>query len=475
MADSAVPSFDHPRFTIIRQIGAGGMGMVFEAHDKERDVRVALKLLPAAKPQALVRFKNEFRSIAEIVHPNLVPLYELISDGKHWFFTMELIDGVDLLSSLNRAAAPPEAPNDFDQIPTYVPDSNRMTEEFGVGASSSAFIPRNVPVTDPMTVDAEHQLRTLFERLGKGVAFLHSAGVVHRDLKPSNVLVRHNGEPVILDFGLAASLQDDELRDEISGTLLYMAPEQLRGNMPTPAVDWYAVGVMLYEALTGAVPFRGEFADVIEWKLSRNPLPPAALRPAIPPDLNQLCIELLAQDPEARPSGPEVIERISGRTAVATAGQPERASSELALVGRERLLAQLHGLLHRVAEGVDVAVHLHGHSGMGKSVLLAAFLEDASKQRDVVVLAARCFEQESMPFKALDGLIDRLARYLHNLPSNEVEALMPSDIAALGLMFPALLNIPTFASAPQDVLAIPERRELRQRAFATLRALLKRL
>src|SRR5262249_20346254 len=151
-------------------------------------------------------------------------LYELISDGKHWFFTMELIDGVDLLSSLNRAGAPPAAPNDFDQIPTYVPDSNRMTEAFGA-ASSSASTPQNMPVTDPMTVDAEHQLRTLFERLGKGVAFLHSAGVVHRDLKPSNVLVRHNGEPVILDFGLAASLQDDELRDEISGTLLYMAPE----------------------------------------------------------------------------------------------------------------------------------------------------------------------------------------------------------------------------------------------------------
>src|SRR5262245_1909168 len=112
---------------------------------------------------------------------------------------------------------------------------------------------------------------------------------------------------------------------------------------------------------------------------------------------------------------------------------------------------------------------------MGKSVLLARFLEDASEQRDVVVLAARCFEQESMPFKALDGLIDRLTRYLQNLPSDEVESLMPSDIAALGLMFPALLNIPAIASAPQDVLAIPERRELRQRAFAALRALLKRL
>src|SRR5215813_14309 len=143
MADPAVPSFDHPRFTIIRQIGAGGMGMVFEAHDKERDVRVALKLLPAAKPQALVRFKNEFRSIAEIVHPNLVPLYELISDGEHWVFTMELIDGVDLLSSLNPAAAPPATPNDFDQTPTYLPDSKRLTEEFGVGSASAASMLRN--------------------------------------------------------------------------------------------------------------------------------------------------------------------------------------------------------------------------------------------------------------------------------------------------------------------------------------------
>ena len=152
------------RFQIIRRIGVGGMGVVYEARDVELDLRIALKLLPNADAPALFSFKREFRSLATIVHPNLVALHELISDGATWFFTMEIVDGVDFLKHVR--------PNDTI-------DYNRL-------------------------VDALYQITD-------GVSALHELGVLHRDLKPSNVLVRHDGRVAILDFGLTTDVGADLL------------------------------------------------------------------------------------------------------------------------------------------------------------------------------------------------------------------------------------------------------------------------
>src|SRR6266852_2782198 len=142
---SALPSefAGTDRFVVLRQLGAGGMGVVYEALDRERDIRVALKILPNVNPPALLRFKQEFRSLAAIVHPNLVPLYELISNGDLWFFTMEIIDGRDFFSYLR---------SDF------VLDRNDQ---------------RQVPSVD------EQRLRRAFYQLGLGVAAIHAGGKLH--------------------------------------------------------------------------------------------------------------------------------------------------------------------------------------------------------------------------------------------------------------------------------------------------------
>ena len=129
----------------------------------------------------------------------------------------------------------------------------------------------------------------------RGVATLHLAGHLHRDIKPSNVLVDKSGRLTILDFGLATRLEDEDDRDVrgISGTLEYMAPEQTDGRKPSPAADWYSVGVLLYQALTNELPFKGKPLKIALDKRLQDGPDPRLIVPSAPADLSQLCVALL--------------------------------------------------------------------------------------------------------------------------------------------------------------------------------------
>ncbi len=267
------------RFSIVREIGRGGMGVVFEAHDRVLDDRVALKTIQHLDPSAIYRFKKEFRSLADITHPNLVRLYELIAEGDLWLLSMELIDdGVDFRSYLRGgrpepAAAPIEAT-------AIVPDPAAIpgpAEETVASAEVGPDRAGEPGMAGPVAADGA-RLRATFRQLAQGVKALHDAGKLHRDLKPGNVLVRPDGRVVLLDFGLVAELDGEAAAPgpvgaspddaqggrsyqstdrQIAGTAAYMSPEQAGGRPLTQASDWYAVGVMLYHALTGRLPIEG--------------------------------------------------------------------------------------------------------------------------------------------------------------------------------------------------------------------------
>src|SRR5215475_13351108 len=187
--DNAAQFHGTSRFQIVRRLGAGGMGVVYEAVDRERNARVALKTLRTMSPEELLALKNEFRALQDVSHLNLVTLGELIEDADRWFFTMQLVEGIDVLRYVRGVDPGIAAASDLDTV------------SFSDAITDAPLPPPRL--ADPQRFD-EDRLRSVLIQLAHGLNALHSARKVHRDLKPANVLVDTKGRVVVLDFGLAS-------------------------------------------------------------------------------------------------------------------------------------------------------------------------------------------------------------------------------------------------------------------------------
>ena len=459
------------RFAVRRKLGAGGMGIVYAVLDRERGVPVALKTLRRFDGAALYRFKQEFRALADVNHPNLVALHELINDGERWFFTMELVDGFRFTDYINQelesaiAETQPGLPQESDAKPR---------REF-------VRQDRLLDGTEPSRAD-EAKLKRALVQLSAGLTALHQADKLHRDIKPSNVLVTHKGRVVILDFGLATELsaqRKTKLREQfVAGTAEYMAPEQAAGLPLSPASDWYSVGVMIYECLTGVRPHRGDPRSVLIEKQRRDPMPPSTLVSNVPADLEELCMALLHRDPMVRPDGDDIVRQLGSdrrRLSMVSWSYPS-TDGELPLVGRDRHMATLELSFSDVQQGRPTTVFVHGSSGMGKTTLVRSFLERVRERGDAFVFLSRCHERESVPYKAVDGLVDDLSRHLLRLPLGKMQEILPVNMNALARLFPVLLEVCALVDVPADAhLLSPDPNELRLKGFNALKILLARL
>jgi eukaryotic-like serine/threonine-protein kinase len=454
------------RFDIIRKIGSGAMATVYEAVDREQNMRVAMKTMRHNTAVDLFRLKQEFRSLADIVHPNLVRLYELISDGRSWLYTMELIDGTDFRSWVRRSgSAGTGALTALDSGVT----ATTITSQLAAYFDSPEAVRSQSHIADIT------RLRHAFGLLVEGVHAIHVKGKLHRDLKPSNVLVQPDGRVVVLDFGLVkdlvgslSSTGSSESEREVAGSALYMSPEQAAGrsDLLTEASDWYSVGVMLFEALTGLFPFSG--TDLAQRKQKEEAPSVNNFLSDLPEDLVSLTARLLARDPAARPTGEELLVELSAN--------PEDSADIFAsgpFIGRETHLERLEEAFAALRQGKSGMVHVFGTSGVGKSVLVQRFLRRIREIWGVVVLTGRCYEQESVPYKALDSLIDAVTVYLLSLPGVECDLLLPDNISALAAVFPVLARVPAIQRAEPHAIADPV--ELRRVAFEALRDMLRRL
>ena len=547
------------RFSILRRIGAGGMGIVYEALDRERQTRVALKTLRNFDPVSIYRFKVEFRSLAELSHENLLPLYELFYEDDRWFFTMELLEGATDLLTYLRGQRPehgdPASVSKIESAATRIdsaaeislhsldldrtseatalapfnlapfnigethvgetwlakPSSRDATtvfsvEQFVAPSGVEAAAQTNGANVDQHPSAAPHhpldpqpsldydRLRRVFSTVAQGVRALHAAGKIHRDLKPENVMVRADGRPVLLDFGLILDLKPElkpdlksasgEIAEEhrsqrqykassdhmISGTFSYMAPEQAAGAPLLNSSDWYAFGVMLFEALTGRLPFTGKGVEVVRAKLDRNAPRPSEFEPATPPDLDRLCTKLLDRIPKNRPTGAEILRDLSGEGWASE----KTFLSQTFFIGRESYLNKLDSAFTALQQGQAQVLCVHGRSGMGKTTLLQRFLEGTVAERGGIILEGRCYEQESVPYKAVDNLIDALTQLLLEMPVDRHRELLPDNVQTLARIFPVLKRVAAIAAhaADADPVGANNPVQIRQQAFDALGHLL---
>jgi serine/threonine protein kinase/tetratricopeptide (TPR) repeat protein len=451
------------RFALVRSLGVGGFGLVYEARDLRDGRRVALKVLRNATPDWLHRFKREFRALQGIVHPNLVTLDELFFLEGRWFFTMELLDGVDLVTHVRGTGWSAV----FDStVRQDIPATSDRRSTDGDAAELA-----------PAAGFDEGKLRDGLRQLLEGLAVLHAADKVHRDVKPSNVLVTRDGRVVVLDFGLVVeSLADDAFtKSGVIGTPAYMAPEQAASAHVGPAADLYSVGVVLYELLTGTLPFQGAPLKVIMEKQTRNAPPPASLVEGVPADLDALCTKLLRFDPSLRPSAADALRLLAAPRTHASV-VPRTSSEASTFVGRSLELGELRSSFERVTKGELATVLVIGESGIGKSATVRRFTDQlADEHPDAMVLAGRCYEREAVPYKTLDGIVDLLSRRLSRMPAGEVAAVLPSRSAVLAQVFPTLLRIPSVAKEHAKLATTADPHELRRRAFLALREMFTRL
>ena len=250
------------RYRIIKSLGKGGMGAVYLAHDSQLDRQVALKVPHFADedgPDVRERFYREARAAATLTHPNLCPVYDVGEhDGIH-FLTMAYIDGHPLSHFIK--AAKPQPPR---------------------------------------------QVAAVVRKLALALHEAHGRGVIHRDLKPSNIMIDRRREPVVMDFGLARRANSQDIRLTQSGAAIgtpaYMPPEQVRGDMAAigAGCDIYSLGVILYELLTGRLPFRGNVADVLVQILTVETPPPSQFRPEADPRLAEICLKAMSKRVEDR-------------------------------------------------------------------------------------------------------------------------------------------------------------------------------
>ncbi|MCU0665030.1 MAG: serine/threonine protein kinase [Myxococcota bacterium] len=320
------------RFQLRRTLGRGAMGIVHEALDQESKVLVALKTLKNLAAEEIYQFKQEFRSLQDVVHPNLCSLYELMEQDGEWFIVMELVSGVDFLtySTLTKGR-------------NSAPDAGLCKPSRGTLVGWGGF--------------HEKRLRTALQGVVQGLEAIHRAGKVHRDIKPSNVIVTQPGRAVILDFGFVLEREDTpERRLEIVGTPEYMAPDLLETARIGPTADCYSLGVMLYEALTGVLPFTGTPMDILMDKQLRTPEPPRAHNPDIPSDLDALCMELLRKDPTTRPDARAILHRLQvdepQGPGPRLSGAPFDPLTQVScFVGREHELGELQRAFEKTLSG----------------------------------------------------------------------------------------------------------------------------
>jgi serine/threonine protein kinase/tetratricopeptide (TPR) repeat protein len=384
-------------YRVLAPLGRGGMGVVYSALHADSDLKVAIKTVGALTPRALSALRTEVHALKRIRHPGVVRILdEGLSEGLPWY-AMELLEG-RTLDGFNKEIWLASAGQEGTLVERTTATPNSAD---GLGLSRPLSYRQEWEGVLPQAAGGRLlEFLSLYRGVCAGLDHIHRRGLVHRDLKPSNVFLRDGLTPVLMDFGLASPAAGGIGREALSaglggrlhGTLAYLSPEQIRGELVDARADLYALGCIMYESLVGQAPFPGSAPHVvIAAHLHNEPQPPSRLVQGIPLALEELVLKLLLKSPHERIGQAEDVD-----AALADLGgkQPFSSTSERVsqpylfrprLSGRSAQLAQLDARRDRAVKGQGALVLVGGESGVGKTFLAAEAAQRAEMAKFRVI------------------------------------------------------------------------------------------
>ncbi len=362
-------------YLVLREIGRGGMGIVFEGDQEGLSRKVAIKVLPTSllSSQSLVdRFLREARASARLQHPNIVKVLSVGREADVHYFAMEFIVGSSLEDILER--------------------ETRVSSYYGMD---------------------------VFRQVASALGYSHSQGVIHRDIKPANIMVDPSGKVTVTDFGIAKSIEEPGLTatGELLGTPSYMSPEQARGQETDARTDIYSLGVMMYECLTGRLPFEAESALAVLRKIVEAELqPPRQVRPELDGDSEYIILRSMSRDPNKRY---QTAEELLADIEKYQKGIPVRRRDDLDSAEEARLRSLMRELFGRVFAAFKImSLYLPDHRNVKESTIAAyGILKEILKRKSPVTvsLAEGSVLVEGRDLDASDPALRRFADQLVRL------------------------------------------------------------
>jgi serine/threonine protein kinase/tetratricopeptide (TPR) repeat protein len=436
----AIPQSIGP-YRIESVIGQGGMGVVYRGLGPDGGQSVAVKTVRMPTRALFESLRHEIQLLSRTHHPAIVRVLDFDLDGGDPWYAMEFIPGESLAMftrSLWAGAEPLSRNGVEDAARERLPAANGRLAE----------------------------VIALFQKLCEPLAFLHSTGIIHCDLKPSNIQLRGPCDPVLMDFGLVTYARGAVDREALSlvtgprGTLSYVSPEVIRGHVPDPRADFYAIGCMLYETVTGRVPFAGSRDEIIQAHLNSVPPPASELVSDVPPRLDALLTKLLAKDLNHRLGHTADLER----ELAALAGAPSAENPQQyvffrpQIVGRSADLAQVEACLDQLKNSHGALVFVSGESGIGKTFFAGELARRASLRR-VRVIVGECEPPAPVAAGALEmssSALSPLRRYFEFLRDScreggpdALERLLGGALPVLAPYSPALATLADHGSVPE--------------------------